>query len=293
MILPMRDASSCIVAAIMSSAIDDRPCAGAIVARRGLGMAGLHLLHDGLVFPECPRWRDGALWFSDCHDGKVIAIDAQGQLRESFEVPGGPSGLGWLPDGRLLVVSIADLCVYRREADGRLVRHADLSALHRFHTNDMIVDDAGNAYVGEVGFRIGSEEERTTCIALVRPDGTVEVATDGVTTPNGAAISADRKTFVLAQSWVRRIAVFDIAPDATLVNGRLMAQLGEGDIPDGMCLDQDGFVWAAAPFFQFGHPDQPGGRSRRPAGERSRPALCLRVRRRRSPRPLHLLRARP
>ena len=211
-------------------------------------MAALKLIHDGLVFPECPRWRDGALWFSDCHDGAVIAINPAGRLIERFAVPGGPSGLGWLPDGRLLVVSIADLSVYRREADGMLVRHADLSKLHRFHTNDMIVDDAGNAYVGEVGFRIGSEEERTTVIALVRPDGSVEVATDSVTTPNGAAISADRKTFVLAQSWVRRLTAFDIAPDATLTNGRLIAQLGEGDIPDGMCLDEEDHVWAACPF---------------------------------------------
>lgn len=211
-------------------------------------MAAMKLIHDGLVFPECPRWRDGALWFSDCHDGAVVAINPAGRLIERFAVPGGPSGLGWLPDGRLLVVSIADLCVYRREADGMLVRHADLAKLHRFHTNDMIVDDAGNAYVGEVGFRIGSEDERTTVIALVRPDGRVEVATNSVTTPNGAAISADRKTFVLAQSWVRRLSAFDIAPDATLTNGRLIAQLGEGDIPDGMCLDEEDHVWAACPF---------------------------------------------
>jgi sugar lactone lactonase YvrE len=209
-------------------------------------LAEVRVIHEGLVFPECPRWRDGALWFSDCHDGRVVAIDSAGRSLESFEVPGGPSGLGWLPDGRLLVVSIADLCVYRREADGRLVLHADLSRLHRFHTNDMVVDPAGNAYVGEVAFRIGSEDPRTTSIALVRPDGTVEVATAGVTTPNGSAIAPDGKTFVVAESWIRRLTTFDVMSDGTLSHGRLFWQLD--DIPDGMCLDAEGNVWAACPF---------------------------------------------
>lgn len=208
----------------------------------------MRVIHEGLVFPECPRWHNGALWFSDCHDGRVVAIDSEGRSLESFEVPGGPAGLGWLPDGRLLVVSIANICVYRREADGRLVLHADLSSLHRYHTNDMVVDPAGNAYVGEVAFRIGSEDPRTTSIALVRPDGTVEAATQGVTTPNGSAIAPDGKTFVVAESWIRRITTFDLLADGKLSNGRLFWQLDVNDIPDGMCLDEEGNVWAACPF---------------------------------------------
>jgi sugar lactone lactonase YvrE len=214
----------------------------------GSASADLRVIRDGLVFPECPRWRDGVLWFSDCHDGKVIALNPDGRVLESFEVPGGPAGLGWLPDGRLLAVSMADICIYRREADGRMARHADLSGLHRFHTNDMTVDAAGNAYVGEVGFRIGKEETRTTCIALARPDGTVEAAAEGVITPNGAAISPDGKTFIVAESWVRRVTAFDVASDGKLTKGRLFCQLGENDIPDGLCLDAEGCVWAAAPF---------------------------------------------
>lgn len=206
------------------------------------------IIADALVFPECPRWHEGALWFSDCHDGKVISMDPDGRVLESFDVPGGPSGLGWLPDGRLLVVSIDDICVYRREADGSLQKHASLSKFHSFHTNDMLVDDQGNAYVGEVGFRVESEESRTTHIALVRPDGSLVSATGGVTTPNGSAITADGKRFVVAESWIRRISVFDLADDGTLTNGRLFAQLDEMDIPDGLCLDAEGFVWAACPF---------------------------------------------
>ena len=211
-------------------------------------MTDVRTIYRGLVFPECPRWHNDALWFSDCHDGQVLAIDSDGHLLDSFVVPGNPAGLGWLPDGTLLVVSIDHICIYRRGADGKLTRHADLSVVHRFHTNDMVVDAGGNAYVGEVAFRIGTEGERTTVIALVRPDGSVEVATDGMTTPNGAAFTADGKSFVVAQSLLRRISVFDVAADGLLVNGRLFAQLGEEEIPDGICLDIEGFAWVTSPF---------------------------------------------
>jgi sugar lactone lactonase YvrE len=111
-----------------------------------------------------------------------------------------------------------------------------------------VVDPAGNAYVGVVAFRIGSEDPRTTSIALVRPDGNVEVATQGVTTPNGSAIAPDGKTFVVAESWIRRITTFDLLADGKLSNGRLFWQLDVNDIPDGMCLDEEGNVWAACPF---------------------------------------------
>jgi sugar lactone lactonase YvrE len=211
-------------------------------------MADVKILATGFVFPECPRWRDGALWFSDCHDGQVIKLDPSGKVLEQFEVPGGPAGLGWLPDGDMLIVSIDDICVYRRDKSGKLTCYADLSKVHRFHTNDMVVDGVGNAYVGEVGFRMGQEDPRTTCIALVRPGGTVEIATKDVFTPNGSAITADGKQFILAESQPRTISSYTIGADGKLSNKTLFAQLATNDIPDGMCYDDQGCVWAASPF---------------------------------------------
>ena len=204
-------------------------------------------LYGGIVFPECPRWHDGSLWFSDCHDGKVLRITPDGLLIESFDVPGNPAGLGWLPNGDMLIVSIDDLCIYRRGADNHLIRHADLAPHHHFHANDMVVDLAGNAYVGEVGFRSGQEEQRATSVLLVRPDGSVEVAATDVLTPNGSVITPDGKTFILAESMKKRLTAYTIAENGTLVDPQIIAQLGPDQVPDGICLDEEGCVWVASP----------------------------------------------
>jgi sugar lactone lactonase YvrE len=111
---------------------------------------------DGLVFPEVPRWRDGQLWFSDFQlwlpdmTGQVIVIEGGGTARTVVEqVPGGPpTGLGWLPDGRLLLVAAAGRSVLALEPDGTLITHADLSAVTSYWCNDMVVDASGRAYVG-------------------------------------------------------------------------------------------------------------------------------------------------
>src|SRR5262245_26946098 len=107
---------------------------------------------DGLAFPEGPRWHDGRLWFSDQHDKRVVAMTVDGEPETIVEVPQQPSGLGWLPDGRMLVVSMLDRRVLRLEADGKLVLHADLRDLAPGTCNDMVVDGRGCAYVGNFGF---------------------------------------------------------------------------------------------------------------------------------------------
>ncbi len=203
---------------------------------------------SGFVFPECPRWRDGALWFADCHDGKVIRLAPSGEVLESFDLPGKPAGIGFLPDGDMLIVSIGDLCIYRRDSAGALYRHADLSGLHRHHTNDMVVDHQGNAYVGEIGFNMATEQPRPTAMALVRPDGSVEETGRPILTPNGAVITPDGKTFIVAESLGRRLTAYDIGADGRLSNQRLFAQLEEMEIPDGICLDAEGCIWSTAPF---------------------------------------------
>ncbi|HMA47133.1 MAG TPA: SMP-30/gluconolactonase/LRE family protein, partial [Frankiaceae bacterium] len=101
----------------------------------------------GFSYLEGPRWHAGRLWASDVYAHRVVAVAPDGAVEKVAEVPAQPSGLGWLPDGRLLIVSMRDRRVLRREPSGELVEHADLSGLASWHLNDMVVDAAGRAYV--------------------------------------------------------------------------------------------------------------------------------------------------
>ena len=202
----------------------------------------------GFVYPECPRWQDGQLWFADQHDGLVYVLEGDGARSDSFAVSGGPSGMGWLPDGSLLVVSMNDRKLFRRGRDGRLMLHADLSGVHPFHSNDMVVDAEGRAYVGNIGFDFyAGQAPAPTVLAMVALDGKVGVAADGLMCPNGAVISPDGRTLVIAESMAARLTAFDIGADGSLSNRRLFAAL-EGHVPDGICLDAEGHIWAASPY---------------------------------------------
>ena len=205
------------------------------------------ILIDGLTFPEGPRWHQGRLWFSDFYSHRVIAADCDGATQTVCEVANQPSGLGWLPDGRLLVVSMTDSTVLRLDPDG-LVLHADLSGLARFWCNDMTVDEAGRAWVGNFGFDYRSgEEPRTTTLVRVDPDGTATVAADDLFFPNGIAITPDGSTLVVAESWGRRLTAFDITAGGELAGRRSWADGGYTWVPDGICMDAEGAVWIADP----------------------------------------------
>jgi sugar lactone lactonase YvrE len=206
------------------------------------------VLLDGLAFPESPRWHDGRLFISDQHDGRVLAMDTDGNSETIAEVPQQPSGLGWLPDGRMLVVSMLGKRVLRQEPDGTLAEHADLSAVAPGQCNDMVVDATGRAYVGNFGFDMyGGERARDTCVIAVEPDGRARVAAEGLGFPNGSVITPDGRTLLVGESTSARISAFDIAPDGTLSNHREWAKL-DGITVDGMCLDAEGAIWAACPF---------------------------------------------
>jgi sugar lactone lactonase YvrE len=201
---------------------------------------------DRLAFPEGPRWHDGRLFFSDQHDRRVYSMDAAGNAETVVEVPQQPSGLGWLPDGRMLIVSMLDRRVLRLEG-GTLVEHADLSELAAGECNDMVVDSIGRAYVGNFGFDMyAGEEARETCIVLVERDGSTRVAADGIAFPNGTVITPDGRTLIVGESYAGRLSAFTISADGSLGDRRLFAQL-KGAIPDGICLDAEGAVWVACP----------------------------------------------
>jgi sugar lactone lactonase YvrE len=202
----------------------------------------------GLAFPEGPRWREGRLWFSDMHVGEVVAMSPDGTRETILTREGFVSGLGWLPDGRLLVVAMQSKLLLRVEADGSVVTHADLSGVATGQCNDMVVDAQGRAYVGNFGFEFGPNPEvKPARIALVQPDGRVEVAADELIFPNGTVITPDGRTLIVGESFGGRLTAFDIGDEGRLSNRRVWAQLPAGAVPDGICLDAEGAIWVASP----------------------------------------------
>ncbi len=210
-------------------------------------MRTLKVLLDKLAFTEGPRWHDGKLYFSDMHAHKVMTVDLSGKSETICEVPNRPSGLGWLPDGRMLVVSMTDRKLMRMERDGLKV-HADLSKLAGWDCNDMVVDTKGRAYVGNFGYDLHQNaEQREADLVMVTPEGKASVVASGLQFPNGAVITRDGKTLIVGESMGRRLSAFDIAADGTLSNRRVWAELAPA-LPDGICLDAEGAIWSASPF---------------------------------------------
>src|SRR5512140_3167238 len=202
----------------------------------------------GLAFPESPRWHDGALWFSDFYERRVSRVTPDGRMETIVEVPGQPSGLGWLPDGRLLVVSMNDRRLLR--LDGRsLVEVADLSPFAPAPCNDMLVDAQGRAYVGNFGFDLQARASfAATALLMVTPSGAVRIAAHDMHFPNGTVLTPDGGTLIVAESYGQRLTAFDVASDGALSHRRVWAQLhGKGVGPDGICLDAQGAIWMASP----------------------------------------------
>jgi sugar lactone lactonase YvrE len=207
---------------------------------------------DGLYFGECPRWHDGRLWYSDFFDHAVFSVSPEGERRTEVDIEGEPAGLGWLPDGRLLINSRLDRAVIRREADGTLVPHGSLTPWATWHANDMVVASNGQAYCGNFGFDLDGLYNGTTpasaiaptSLIRVDPDGTSHQAADDLAFPNGTVITDDDATLIIAESMGGRLSAFDRATDGTLSNRREWAAL-PGVAPDGICLCADGTVWVA------------------------------------------------
>jgi sugar lactone lactonase YvrE len=215
---------------------------------------------SGFGFLEAPRWHEDRIWFSDFYTYRVLSAREDGSdLRTEAEVPQQPAGLGWLPDGRLLVVSMRDRKVLRREVDGTLVTHADLGSHATGHANDMVVDAQGRAYVGNFGFDLmGGAPPETASLHRVDPDGTVTQAASDLWFPNGSVITPDG-VLIVNETFGNRCTAFDLTPDGQLANRRTWAEFGP--LPadraldetlantvvaaDGGCLDAQGALWIA------------------------------------------------
>jgi len=203
------------------------------------------VLLDGLMFGESPRWHEGRLWFSDMPAYQVMTVDLAGRTETIVRVPGLASGLGWLPDGRLLVVSMTDRRLLRFESGG-LVEVADLSKLASYHCNDMVVDRQGRAYIGHFGFNYYSQPFAPAEVILVTPDGSARVVAEQMAFPNGSIITPDGRTLIVAETFGVCLTAFDIQPDGSLAGRRIWASTSPA-IPDGICLDAEGAVWVASP----------------------------------------------
>jgi sugar lactone lactonase YvrE len=219
----------------------------------------LTVLLDGLSFTECPRWHDGRLYFTDRYTRRVLAVSIDGMVETYARTPGLPAGLGFLPDGRLLITSMRDRKVLRREHDGSIVEHADLDSLAPGQLNDMLVDHEGRAWVGNFGFDLfDGAPARSTVLISVAPEGTATVAADGLSFPNGTVLTPDGRTLIIAETMANRLTAFTVS-DGLLTERRVWAAFGDSPtstdvsrivreadvVPDGICLDAEGAVWVA------------------------------------------------
>jgi sugar lactone lactonase YvrE len=200
------------------------------------------ILMSDLAFPESPRWHDDRLWFSDWGSHEVIAVDLDGNSEVIARVASFPMCIDRLPDGRLLIVSASEGLLLRREPDGSLVTHADLTGLAEHKWNDIVVDGRGNAYVNNTGFDFPGGEFAPGIVGLVTPDGSARQVAEGVAFPNGMVVTPDNSTLIVAESYGSKLTALDIAADGSLSNARLWADL-EGGVPDGICLDAENAIW--------------------------------------------------
>ena len=208
-------------------------------------MHEVDLLVDGLDFGEGPRWRDGRLWYSDFFQHRVYTVTADGRRETVLDLGDEqPSGLGWLPDGDLLIVGMLGRRILRYDGTGVRV-HAELAHIATSHCNDMVVDHQGNAYVGNFGFDYGAGQASVgAALALVRPDGSTLAVAEDLQFPNGAVITPDGTTLVVGETFGSRYTAFTIGVDGTLSDRRTWAEV-PGRMPDGCCLDTAGGIWFA------------------------------------------------
>jgi sugar lactone lactonase YvrE len=205
----------------------------------------LKTLLDGGRYYEGPRWHDGKLWFVDCLARKLLSLGLAGDCTEHASFADDiPCGLGILPDGRIVVLTMARKRLFTF-AGGQLSLYADLSDIAAGTIDDMIVDGVGRAYVGDLGFNMPPPPDRGAVgrIILVMPDGAARLVAEGLRFPNGIAVSADNSRLVVAEMDGECLAEYAIEPDGGL---RFTRRLGRMKDPDGICLDRDGSVWVAS-----------------------------------------------
>jgi len=223
-----------------------------------LAVRTLSTLLEGGTFFEGARWHDGRWWASDFYAGRVVAVTPGGEAEDMLAIEQ-PSGLGWLPDGSLLAVSMTGHAVWRRSPGGEVSLHADLSPFSRGEANDMVVDAAGRAYVGSYGYDLMAGEDPAEAVLIrVDPDGAIHAAAEGLRFPNGSVLTPDGRTLIVAETIAARLTAFSVAADGSLSDRRVWAQIAPSPdmapmdrmlpqvafAPDGITFDAEGCIWA-------------------------------------------------
>ena len=199
-------------------------------------------LAEDFIFLEGAKWRDDRLWVSDVFDHKVYRLGLNGEREKIADVPNRPSGLGFMPDGTLIVASSKDFRLYRI-AEGKIEEYADLTPHVGGHVNDFTIDHAGRIYVGNFGYDYdGGEAVRSTHIHRVDPDGTISIAASDIEFPNAMVIINNGRTLVVAETWRGKLTAFDLSPEGALSNRSTFADLAPRQ-PDGICADAEGAIW--------------------------------------------------
>ena len=225
-----------------------------------MGERELQTLLEGGSFFEGPRWHDGRWWVSDFYNERVLAVGTDGSAETVMTVEQRPSGLGWMPDGSLLVVSMGDHKLLRRSPDGDVSEHADVSEYCGGVLNDMVVDAHGRAYVGNFGFDLMNGGDPAPAVLVrVDPDGSATVVAEDMLFPNGSVITPDGRTLIVGETAGARYTAFTIEDDGSLSDRRVWAQVAEtppittleetlGKLtfgPDGCSLDAEEHIWCA------------------------------------------------
>jgi sugar lactone lactonase YvrE len=210
------------------------------------------IIEEGLVFPESPRWRDGKLWLSDMHAHRVLRVDLAGNVEVIAELDDKPSGIGFLPSGVPIVVSMRHCLVLRLDGSDPAV-YADLGQLPVTDLNDLVTDATRRTYVG--GRAVTGRDRQGVrrpngnwpdSIIRIDGDGSAATVANGLRSPNGMALSPDRRTIIVAQTEGRNLLAYDVGSDGGLRDLRIFADL-DGRMPDGITLDAEGAVWVACP----------------------------------------------
>jgi sugar lactone lactonase YvrE len=206
-------------------------------------MSERRVLLDGLAMGESPRWHEGRLWLCDWAAHEILAADEAGRRHVIATVPSMPFSIDWLPDGRLLVIVGREArLLVGGPGGGPLEPFADLSGISRKPWNEIVVDGRGNIYLNNIGFEFPGETPAPGFVALVTPDGSARVVAEGLSFPNGMAVTPDNGTLIVGESYADCLTAFEIAADGSLLSRRVWAAT-PGDHPDGICLDADGAVW--------------------------------------------------
>ncbi|HJO92696.1 MAG TPA: SMP-30/gluconolactonase/LRE family protein [Victivallales bacterium] len=206
------------------------------------------VLIDGLVFPECPRWHNNRLWFSNIFADQILSCNMSGDLKVEFSVPS--IGIDWLPDGRLVYVeNNKNKPSIMIKDESSFCKLTELTNISPYLFNDMVISKEGNIYTGNTGCKMDSPEnipsEVNAPIAIINEKGEGSIAAENLNFPNGMIITPDTKKLIVAETFASKLSIFDILDNGELENKEIFAELDDKYHPDGICLDSEGAVWVA------------------------------------------------